>query len=305
MANGDDVSEKTSIVTGETFSGNLKQAEQTPPALIVLLGPPGYVGKQWMLTTPEYTIGRNPDCAIFIDDRSVSRGHARLRVMGSDVTIQDLGSSNKTAINGVIIAPMTTHKLKNNDQVKCGNVIVKFLERGNLEAAANKQMTEKAEKDALTGAYNKGSLLERGPEAIKRAEILKEELSVVVFDLDHFKKINDTYGHPAGDYVLKEMSRIVARKLIRSNDYFARYGGEEFVLILSGAPAKNALEVAERVRNTIQTTSFVFDGKNIPVTVSVGVTTRKDETDWNRLFDRADQALYQSKQTGRNKVTVL
>jgi two-component system, cell cycle response regulator len=304
MSSGEDVSEKTSIVSGDTFSGKMQQAEQTPPALVVLMGPSGYVGRQWSLTLSEYVVGRNPDSTIFVDDKSVSRSHARLMVVGSEVTIQDLGSSNKTAINGTVLTPMTSQKLKNNDQVKCGSVILKFLERGNLEAFTNKQMTEKAEKDALTGAYNKGALLERGPEVMKRSELLKEELSIIVFDIDFFKKINDGHGHPGGDYVLKTLGQIVSSKLIRANDYFARYGGEEFVLILSGAPQKNAMEVAERVRTTIESSVFEFEGKRIPVTVSLGVATRGDETAWEVLFDRADKALYQSKQNGRNRVTL-
>jgi diguanylate cyclase (GGDEF)-like protein len=305
MAQGEDVSEKTSIVSGDTFNGTLRQAEATPPALQVLIGPTGYVGRQWLLTASEYIVGRSPESGIFIDDRSVSRNHAKISVAGSDVTIRDLDSSNKTAINNSVLQPNVPSKLQNNDQIKFGNVIVKFLEKGNLEAAANRQLSEKAEKDALTGAYNKGALIQRGPEAVKRAEVLKEPLSILTFDIDHFKKINDTYGHAAGDYVLRELSGIVRNKLIRSNDYFARSGGEEFVLILSGAPQKNALEVAERVRSTIQNASFVFESKVIPVTISVGGTTRIQETEWNEIMDRADRALYQSKQTGRNKVSFL
>jgi len=262
------------------------------------------VGKQFSLTNSEYIIGRNPESSIFIDDKSVSRSHARVMVVGNEITIQDLGSSNKTTINNTALAPMTTHKLKNNDQLKCGNVILKYYAPGSLDAAMNKQLNEKSERDALTGAFNKGALLERGPEAIKRAEVLKESLSIIVFDIDFFKKINDGHGHPGGDSVLRELGRIVATKLIRANDYFARYGGEEFVLILSGAPQKNAEEVAERVRSTIENNEFMFEGKKIPVTVSLGVATRKDEGQWEALFDRADKALYLSKQTGRNRVTV-
>jgi diguanylate cyclase (GGDEF)-like protein len=300
----DEVIEKTSIVTGDTFSGNIRQAESTPPALVVLLGPTGFVGRQWLLTAPEYIVGRSPDCSIFIDDRSVSRAHAALQIHGSDVFIKDLGSSNKTAINGVVMQPMVEAKLTNNDQVKFGNVILKFLEKGNIEAAVNRQLAEKAEKDALTGAYNRGALIQRGPEAIKRADVLKESLTVLTFDIDFFKKINDTYGHAAGDHVLRELSLIVRSKLIRSNDFFARSGGEEFVLILSGAPEKNALEVAERVRATIEGSNFVFEGTTIPVTVSIGMAIRNDEMEWDQVMDRADKALYLSKQGGRNRVTV-
>lgn len=304
MVPSGDEYEKTSIVTSDTFRGRMKAADEAPPALVVLMGPTGYVGKQFPLTSSEVIVGRSVESQIFIDDKSVSRSHARLNVAGSDVVILDLGSSNKTIVNGATLQPMTPIKLKNNDQIKTGNVIFKFLERGNLEAITNKELNEKAEKDGLTGAYSKGALLEKGPEAIKRSEVLNEELSVVVFDIDFFKKINDGHGHAAGDYVLKTLAHIVGTKMVRANDYFARYGGEEFVIILSGTPLKTALEVAERIRTTIETAVFEFNDKKIPVTISLGVAGRLlTETDWDPLFKRADAALYRSKQSGRNRVT--
>jgi diguanylate cyclase (GGDEF)-like protein len=303
MASSDEL-EKTSIVSSDTFKGRLKAADEAPPALVVLMGPTGYVGKQFPLTQSEVIVGRSVECQIFIDDKSVSRSHARINVAGVDCVIMDMGSSNKTVINGALLAPMTPYRLKNNDQIKTGNVIFKFLERGNIEAIANKELNEKAEKDALTGAYSKGALLEKGPEAMKRSEFLNEELSVLVFDIDFFKKINDSYGHAAGDHVLKTLAEIVGHKMVRSGDYFARYGGEEFVIILHGSPLKTAMEVAERIRTTIESNSFVFENKKIPVTISLGVACRVvGENDWNSLFKRADEALYKSKQSGRNRVT--
>ncbi|PIS10426.1 MAG: GGDEF domain-containing protein, partial [Bdellovibrio sp. CG10_big_fil_rev_8_21_14_0_10_47_8] len=225
-----DESEKTSIMTSDTFRGRIQAADEAPPALVVLMGPTGYVGKQFPLTQSEIIIGRSVESQVFIDDKSVSRAHARINVVASEVVILDLGSSNKTVVNGESLEAMTPRKLKNNDQIKTGNVIFKFLERGNLEAVANKELNEKAEKDGLTGIYSKGALLEKGPEAIRRSEVLNEELSVLVFDIDFFKKINDRFGHAAGDYVLKSLTGIVSQKMVRVNDYFARYGGEEFVI---------------------------------------------------------------------------
>jgi diguanylate cyclase (GGDEF)-like protein len=234
----------------------------------------------------------------------VSRSHARITVNGSECTIEDLGSSNKTIINGQTLGPAQPTRLRNNDQIKTGNIIFKFLEKGSLETITHQELTEKAMKDALTGAFTKGALLEKGPEAMKRSDFLKEELSVVVFDIDFFKKINDTYGHPCGDYVLKHLAHVVGTKLVRANDYFARYGGEEFVILLSGAAMTRAMDVAERVRSTVQATEFEFEGHKIPVTVSLGVASRiPTETEWDDLFQRADDALYVSKRNGRNRVT--
>lgn len=301
--NGDEF-EKTSIVASDTFRGRMKAADEAPPVLVVLMGPTGYVGKQFALISSEMIIGRSVETQVFIDDKSVSRQHARINVVGTDVAICDLGSSNNTVVNGVTLGPLTPVKLKNNDQIKTGNVIFKFLERGNIEALTNKELNDKAEKDALTGAYSKGALLEKGPEAIKRSEFLNEEMSVVVLDIDFFKKVNDGFGHAAGDYVLKMLAGIIGGKMVRANDYFARYGGEEFVIILSGTPIKIALEVGERIRATIESTPFVWEGKKLPVTISLGIASRlSTETEWDSTFKRADEALYKSKQSGRNKVT--
>lgn len=301
----DEISDKTSIFTSETFSGRLKAIDDAPPALVVLMGPTGYVGKQWALVQSEIVLGRSVECQIYIDDKSVSKTHARVNILNGEATIMDLGSTNGTTINtDMALVPMTPYRLTNNDQIKTGNVIFKYLEKGNIEAVTNQELNEKALRDALTGAYSKRALLERGPEAIKRSEFLNEDLSILVFDLDHFKKINDKYGHSAGDFVLKEIGRIVSSKVVRAKDYFARYGGEEFVILLSGSGLTSAHEVGERLRSTVESHIFDFESKIIPVTISIGVAQKKlSESDWDLLFDRADQALFKSKQTGRNKVT--
>ncbi len=299
-----DAAEKTSIVSSETFKGRLRAADEAPPAVIVLVGPPGYIGKQWLLTKADLTIGRSVESDVYISDNSLSRAHAKFTVAGHDVSILDLGSTNKTQVNGVVLPAMTPKRLTNNDQIKAGNIIFKFLEKGSLEAISNQQVFEKAQKDALTGAFSKGALLEKGPESIKRSEVLTEPMSVITFDIDHFKKINDGYGHPGGDHVLKEMGLLISSKLVRSNDYFARYGGEEFVLILQATPIKTANDVAERIRQTIEMHQFLFNEHNIKVTISIGVAEKKENETWDNLYNRADKALYLSKQNGRNKVTV-
>lgn len=296
--------DKTVVASGDTLKKSIPTEESAPPVLVVLLGPTAYQGRQFALKGGD-VIGRAHESRVFIDDRSLSRSHARLDITGSDVTIVDMGSTNRTIVNGQVLAPMAPCKLKNNDQIKTGNIIFKFLERGSIEALTNQQLFEKANRDALTGAYSKGALLEKAPEAMKRAEALNEPLSVIVFDIDHFKKINDSFGHPGGDYVLRELGRIIGTNLIRGSDFFARYGGEEFVLILASTNTKTAQEIAERIRTTILGTEFVFEGKRIPVALSLGVATKlANESEWDHLFDRADKALYHSKQNGRNRVTL-
>lgn len=302
--NTESVADKTSIVSTDTFRGKMRAADDIPPSIIVLVGPAGYVGKQWLLTKPSFTIGRAVECDVYIADNSLSRSHANIVMSDYKVSILDLGSTNRTQVNGVMLPPMQEKALSNNDQIKAGNVVFKFLEKGNLESVSNQEVFEKAQKDALTGAYSKGALLEKGPEVIKRSEALLEPLSVITFDIDHFKKINDNFGHPGGDYVLKELGQLMQSKLVRSNDYFARYGGEEFVLILQATTLKTASEVAERVRQTVESNLFIYQNKPIKVTISLGVSLRRPNESWDKVYERADQALYTSKESGRNRVTV-
>ena len=127
----------------------------------------------------------------------------------------------------------------------------------------------------------------------------------MLFDIDKFKIINDTYGHPAGDYVLREIAKVVRDKLIRGNDFFARAGGEEFALFLLGSPPRQAEEIAERIRATIEGQEFVFEGRQIPVTISVGIAFKAEgDVAWEFVYERSDKALYHSKNSGRNRVSV-
>ncbi|AZZ37730.1 GGDEF domain-containing protein [Bdellovibrio sp. qaytius] len=288
----------------DTFRGALKQADDAPPALVCLVGPTEAVGKQWLITKPDMTIGRSTDCDIYVNDVSLSRSHAKIMQAGFDVVIMDMNSTNKTSVNDQLAVPMVQRKLHNSDRIKAGNVIFKFLEKGSIEIVTNQKTLEKAQKDALTGAYSKGALLEKGPEIIQRAKNLGEPLSVITFDIDFFKKVNDNFGHPGGDYVLRELGKLMQARLVRANDYFARFGGEEFVTLLQATNIKTASEVAERIRQTVEAHEFIFEGKKVPVTISIGVAQFSSIDTWESVYDRADKALYSSKQNGRNKVTV-
>lgn len=296
--------EKTTVVRGDTFKVRLEEATKAPPCLVMLEGPAGYVGRQWPIDKNDIIIGRSMSSSIFVDDRSVSKSHAKLALSSGDVYIVDLESTNRTVVNDDSIPPLVPVKLANNDQIKTGNVLFKFLERGSIEAHAIEQLQTKSEKDPLTGIFNKGALQIKGAESFKRAKLLKVPLSIAVFDIDHFKKINDTHGHSAGDFVLKELAAVIGNKLIRLDDFFARYGGEEFVVILFGSNIVQAAEIGERLRATIESHTFVFQGTKIPVTISVGVAAKEPEMSlWEELFAKADTALYTSKKGGRNRVT--
>ena len=298
--------EKTAVVKGDTFRVRMEQASRTPPVLVMLEGPAGYVGKQWPLDKGDLIIGRSMTSSIFVDDRSVSKSHAKISIASGDVYILDLESTNRTVVNTDTVPPLVPVKLTNNDQVKTGNVLFKFLEGGSIEAHAMEHLQTKSEKDPLTGAYNKGALHMRGAESFKRAKLLKVPMTIAVFDIDHFKKVNDTWGHPAGDYVLKELAQVIGTKLIRLDDFFARYGGEEFVVVLFGSNSTQGAEIGERFRATIEGHKFTYQGQPLPITISVGVASiEPDMPTWDELFGKADSALYTSKRTGRNKVTTV
>ncbi len=304
MSNKEVDEEKTSVTPSDTFNQKLEAAEKTPPFFVVLVGPSKYMGQQWKLIDSELVIGRSVNAQIHIDEGSVSKAHAKIMVANTGVSVIDLGSTNKTLINGNILMPMVPVELGDNDQIQTGNVIFKYLAPGNLEAMSNQENFEKAQMDSLTGIYNKRALVYKGPEAFKRARLLKEELSVIIFDIDHFKQVNDTYGHSAGDYVIKELSQVIKNSVIRSRDFFARFGGEEFTLILAGSSKTDALEVAERARTKVENHVFTFDGKTMAIKISLGLCSLTSEIlSWDELFKKADEALYRSKSNGRNQVS--
>lgn len=306
MSSDEKPDEKTSVVSSETFKIRMSEARNAPPALILLMGPSNLIGKQWSIEKPEYVIGRSPDSPIFVEDRSVSKRHAEVRLVGTEVFIVDLGSTNGTEVANQPIQAHTKRKLVNNEQIKIGSVIFKYLEQGNLETVSARSTFDKTQIDPLTQIFNKGALLTQGEEVFRRAKVAQMALSVIVFDLDNFKSLNDTYGHQAGDYVLRELADVATQKLIRKGDFFARFGGEEFCLILLGSNLQKGVEVAERIRHTIENHNFAYKGTKLTVTVSAGVASLEGAMEsWTELFEKADQASYVSKKNGKNKVSTI
>ncbi len=297
--------EKTSVVSSDTFKLRIAEAGNAPPCVVLLVGPANSIGRQWPIENTDSIIGRSITAHISIDDGSVSKSHAKLCLEGGAVTVMDLESTNKTIVNGNMLLPLAPRKLENHDQIKMGNVIFKFLERGQIETVSTAQTFDNANIDPLTQINNKGALEYKGIEYFKKSQLLDTPFSIITFDIDHFKKVNDTHGHSAGDYILKEVASDI-NCLIRGNDFFARSGGEEFTAILLGGDCKQAIDIAERMRTTIANRDFEFQGTIIPITISLGVSTKfKKDHSWLDVFDRADQALYKSKKNGRNQVNVI
>ncbi len=297
--------DKTSIFTSDTFKVRLAEAGQAPPCFVLLVGPINSVGRQWPIEATDRIVGRSIDASISVEERSVSKAHAKILLMAGEVSLVDLESTNKTMINDQILLPLEPVKLKNNDRVQMGNVIFKFLEKGNIETVSAAQTFDRGLVDSLTKINNKGALLSMGPESFNKSNVLGLPFSLMTFDIDHFKKVNDTYGHDAGDYVLIELVKVIKDRMIRESDFFARSGGEEFTLLLLGSHLLQATEIAERIRITVENHKFEFQGTHVPITISIGVACKMEgDESWEHIFKRADEALYDSKNGGRNIVTV-
>ncbi|MBI3995963.1 MAG: GGDEF domain-containing protein [Nitrospirae bacterium] len=265
--------------------------------LVIVVGP--MIGEKFPLSKERMMIGRQREAEIFIDDTSISRRHAEV-VQKTDgaVILHDLGSKNGTLCNDEKIREKA---LKDGDLIRVGDAILKYVGPNSLEHLYLDEMSERASQDGLTGLFNKQAFQAYLARNLSRCKDLREPLSVGMADLDWFKKINDGWGHPAGDYVLREFAGLV-KNAVRPADLLARYGGEEFGLILPHTNLAEARIVGERLRGRVEDHAFVFDGQRLPVTVSIGLAERLDgDEEADALIARADKALYQAKRDGRNR----
>lgn len=259
-------------------------------------------GEMFQLEEDETILGRGPQSTIHLDSDGVSRRHARIVRQGDDFLAEDLKSTNGTWCNEKRIA---FHKLAEGDKLQIGTeVIVRFNYHDELEAGLQQQLYESAHRDPLTRAYNRKHFGERLRSEIGHAVRHRTQLSLIMFDIDHFKKVNDTYGHPGGDAVLRAISAAILR-VIRVEDVFARVGGEEFALLARGIDGKNGVLFAERLRRGIERLNVPWEGKTIPVTSSFGVATVAEipsPPEGDALVSMADKRLYEAKTGGRNRV---
>jgi diguanylate cyclase (GGDEF)-like protein len=185
--------------------------------------------------------------------------------------------------------------------VKIGRTIFKFLSGGNVENAYHEEIYRLTTVDGLTQIHNRRYFLEQLEREVSRARRYRRDLSLILFDIDRFKSINDGHGHLAGDYVLTQLATVVRGK-IRREDLFARYGGEEFAIVLPEIDGPNAVAFAEKVRRLIEKAPFKFEDTLLQITVSVGVASLADEIDATELVKRSDDKLYEAKESGRNCV---
>lgn len=295
----DDLDQTRVANLGELQKELMARAQRDRAYLIVLAG--SNVGEMYKLEEVETVIGRATGATIRLNDDGISRRHARVLVEGGEVYIEDLKSANGTLLNG---GTVERHVLKDGDKIRLGSTtILKFTYHDHLDESFQQQMYDAALRDGLTKAFNKKYFLDRLETEIAYARRHRAHLSLLMFDVDHFKLVNDTYGHLAGDAVLVKLAKI-AMSTVRTEDVFARYGGEEFSVICRNVTLESAGVLAERIRVLVEAAIFENDGHRFPVTISIGVAAHPDvpvETA-AELIAAADEALYEAKRGGRNRV---
>ncbi len=289
---------KVSSKSAEPASDPASAKDQS--AYLIVLAGTG-VGEMHKLTRDVTTIGRGSQADIQVTDEGISRRHAEIRMIADTATICDLGSTNGTYCNGERV---TEQPLADGDKIQVGSTtILKFTFHDSLDESFQRQMYESALRDGLTKIFNKRYFQERLESEFSYAQRHRSPLSLLLFDLDHFKNINDTAGHLAGDHTLVTLAELVA-KTMRQEDVLARYGGEEFVILCRGVDRAGAVVFAERIRKLVAAQSFVYEGRPLQVTISIGVASLPPDgmEGAAELVQAADEALYEAKRAGRNCV---
>lgn len=249
------------------------------------------------------TIGRGLQTDVRINDEGISRTHALVEGEDGGYYLSDAGSTNGTYANG---KKVDRHPLEEGDKIQIGaSSVLKFTFHDDFDEDFQRNLYESALRDRLTGVFNRGYFNNRLESDVAFALRHGKPLSLVIFDVDFFKRINDEYGHPGGDAILRDLAERV-QGTTRSEDIFARYGGEEFVLICRDVDALRASRAAYRIKELVASQPFKLAGRNIEVTVSLGVADLSMllEPSAAALVEAADAALYVAKRNGRNRVEI-
>jgi two-component system cell cycle response regulator len=270
--------------------------------VVIYTKEPSLLGRRFVLDVSPIRVGRGAENHIVLEGDSVSRRHAHFEERSDAWWCVDDGSTNGSYVNDDQI--MREARLGNGDRIKIGPTIFKFLSGHDVEAQYHEEIYRMTIIDGLTQVHVKRYLLESLDKELIRARRHVRDLSFLMLDIDHFKKINDLHGHLAGDYVLKEVARLIQQR-IRRDEVLARYGGEEFAIILPETNADGARALAEGLREKIEQSRFIFQGEVIRVTISIGgsVLPEGDRSSTD-LIQRADEKLYEAKRAGRNRVIV-
>jgi diguanylate cyclase (GGDEF)-like protein len=268
--------------------------------VVIYTKEPTLLGRRFLLETTPTRIGRGVENHIVLEGDSVSRRHAHFEQRSGAWWCVDDGSTNGSYVNDEQI--MREARLSNGDRIKIGPTIFKFLSGQDVEAQYHEEIYRMTIIDGLTQVHVKRYLLESLDKELMRARRHTRDLSFLMLDIDHFKAINDRHGHLAGDYVLKEVARLIQQR-IRRDEVLARYGGEEFAIILPETTREGARSLAEGLRERIEQSRFTFQNEVIRVTISIGVAMlHENDRASMDLIKRADEKLYEAKHDGRNRV---
>jgi diguanylate cyclase (GGDEF)-like protein len=298
VADHDNYETTVELTVSRESTGALRFVLPQHAILVVLAGP--RIGHRVVLSEQPLEIGRGTGAGLQLDADSVSRRHARIEWTGRTHKLIDLGSTNGTFVNE---ARIRERELADGDRPQIGKVLLKYIAGGNVEGAYHEEVQRLMRFDGLTGVHNKSHFEESLNAALWRTRGAPAPVSLIVFDLDHFKAVNDTHGHTAGDAVLRQAAAVVAQQ-VSPEQLFARVGGEEFAVLCPGAVLGSAHQTAERIRSAVEAAAFAFEGITIPITVSLGCAERAagSEESPQSLFERADAQLYAAKSAGRNRV---
>lgn len=286
--------------TTDQIGDKLSSGQPAKPCLTALTG--SATGQVFKLQFGETVLGRATGCGVRLNDEGISRQHARARDDNGRAWLEDLGSRNGTFVNGVKISTPT--ELREGDKIQVGSsTVLRFGYQDDLDESFHENLLSSALRDGLTKLFNKRYLMDRLDSELKFAQRHQTAISLLLLDLDHFKKVNDTHGHLAGDSVLAMVAAALA-KAVRNEDVVARYGGEEMAVVLRAIGIEAAVHTAERLRKVVENTVVPVDGDEIKCTVSIGVagfpTTQAKSIE--ELVEAADKALYRAKHAGRNRV---
>ena len=290
------------VTTGALPKPSTRPGPRDRAVLFVIAGP--QQGAVFQLHGTSIWLGHGAQVGVDLEDDAVSTRHAHFTRRADGVYLQDGGSHNGTFVNDEPVG--LPRRLVDGNHVHVGNTILKFCLLDVLEEHALTQLFELTIHDPLTHAYNRRYLTAHLRSELAFAARQGQSLALLLVDIDHFKRVNDTYGHRVGDSVLQLVAASIQR-ILRPYDVLCRYGGEEFVIVARDTSLRNAEILAERVRRCIERMHFDVGGKSASITVSVGVTAVRPSGAVNEtetLLQAIDEALYAAKEAGRNRVKV-
>ena len=277
------------------------EEEQSGRGCLLQIFPATPQAEMIRLNSRRTLIGREHCCDIALDDDAVSRSHAAIELEDTGYSVVDLGSRNGTFVDDKLLRDR--RRLKGGEHIRLGSTILKFMASLDEEAQYHAVVHELMTRDPLTGAFNRSYMMSMLEKLLARCQFTHQKLSVIMMDIDYFKKVNDSWGHLVGDEVLRVFSERI-RNVLRSGDALSRLGGEEFVLISERTELQDAVRIAERIRLTVSSTPFSTQAGPVGITCSLGVMT-VDESDSGTVDDllsRADKHMYAAKAAGRNCV---